>query len=809
MFKNMKLGTKLVFAFLIMAGLVGVVGYSSFLELQKVLGPLTNDIPQGLRDVERTSHLDSLAQKIQDYDQVLFESAREYARKGDRQYKYRYTSFEPRLSAAIREAIEKGDEEDKRIFEGLQQAKRAFVELQVQAIAAMDQGDQVRAAQILENPDYFNAMKEYSRGLERYIDRRGQEYGESLKLTSSRLDTMIASTHALVENAIRRLLMLSTLAALLAVGLGLFVSRSILSPLRALKDGAEIIGKGDLNHSVDEGRGDEIGLLARDFNEMTRKLKESYTGLEDKVRDKTRELARKVEEIEEQNKILEMSKSAMLNVLEDLELAKSEIEEERAKDEAILASIGDAMMAVDADGRIIKVNKQAEVMLGLSAYSMIGRPYHEIVVNEDDHEKRVPLEQSPVKLSLTRGKKVVATAYYVRQDGTRFPAAITVSPILRDGRAMGAIKIFRDISKEKEVDRMKTEFISLASHELRTPLTVIREGVSLVVDEILGPTTGDQRSFLSMVLTDIDRLGRIINNLLDVSKIEAGKMDLRRTFISLTAVAEDVAKAFEAMARNKKLEIRTKWPQKPVELYLDRDKMVQVFTNLVGNAMKFTEKGYIEIGIDEGESGVTCWVRDTGRGISPEDMDKVFKKFQQFGGQTKGGEKGTGLGLTIAKGIVEMHHGAITVESEPGRGTRFSFHLPRETPQKLFQDQLTRELREAMSERENLCIAAFTLKGLTGKKHAAGLTLLEEAVRAALRVSADQILRDDHAVKAVLTGFESGRLEKLIDGIRESFRKKVGESALCGETSEVEVRFAEYPEDGSTGEELISYLDAA
>jgi PAS domain S-box-containing protein len=510
-----------------------------------------------------------------------------------------------------------------------------------------------------------------------------------------------------------------------------------------------------------------------------------------------------------------MSKAAMLNVLEDLEHAKSEVDEERAKDEAILASIGDGMIATDPQGKIIKANKQAEVMLGVKAADMLGKTFSVVMAHEDEDGNAVPPEQSPIPLSLARGKKVLAIAYFVRKDGTRFPAAITVSPIVRENKIMGAIEIFRDISKEKEIDRMKTEFISLASHELRTPLTVIREGVSLVIDEILGPTTAEQKSFLSMALKDIDRLGRIINNLLDVSKIEAGKMEMKRVHVNLSDIAAGVAEAFAQHAKSKKLELKTRFPKKPVEMYVDKDKIVQVFTNLVGNAMKFTEQGSVEISIEDGEDMIICSVRDTGRGISEQDMERVFRKFQQFGGAASSGEKGTGLGLSIAKGIVEMHHGRIGVESIPGQGTRFFFSLPKDTPQKLFQDQLTRELRAAMNERSALCVVSFTLRDLrfgesagSAREKTAG-ALLEDVIRAVTHSQADQVLREGESVFAVFSGADKKEIEKIASKIRTEFASALENAGKKGAKAGLDFRIANYPEDGATGEELLSLLSAA
>jgi two-component system, OmpR family, phosphate regulon sensor histidine kinase PhoR len=245
------------------------------------------------------------------------------------------------------------------------------------------------------------------------------------------------------------------------------------------------------------------------------------------------------------------------------------------------------------------------------------------------------------------------------------------------GKKIGTTILLRDITQEKELDRLKTEFISTVSHELRTPLTTIRETVSQVLDGILGTTTDQQREFLSICLDDIDRLTRIINDLLDISKIEARKIQLKPQMIDLVAVVKNVSMIFQTRFREKALEIKTSFNRENISVYADKDKIIQVLTNLVGNSLKFTEKGYVQISVDDKEGFVECSVFDTGRGISEEDLPKVFSKFQQFGRVDGPGERGTGLGLSIAKGIIEMHHGKFSVESNLNEWTKFSFTLPK------------------------------------------------------------------------------------------------------------------------------------
>ncbi len=230
----------------------------------------------------------------------------------------------------------------------------------------------------------------------------------------------------------------------------------------------------------------------------------------------------------------------------------------------------------------------------------------------------------------------------------------------------------------KKLDELKSEFVSMVSHELRTPLAIIKGSVEQLLAETPQDAGGDARELLEMALRSIHRLQNMINNLLDLSKIEAGRMELQKESCDLTALAGEVCRGFEGPAAKKGIAVRTRFSSSPIEACVDRDKIIQVFMNLVGNALKFVEKGSVEVRIDDGEETVVCAVADTGPGISQYDMDRVFKKFQQLGRRAGfGGSKGTGLGLSISKGLVELHGGRIWLESSLGKGTTFYFTLPK------------------------------------------------------------------------------------------------------------------------------------
>lgn len=798
MFKNIKISIRLMAGFLSVACLVALVSIVAYVELNKVLTPLTRDIPKGLREIEVTSHLDGLAQKIRYLDQVLTDSARNYAFTEDRKWKYRYQIMEPQLENNIKEAIKRGGAWDKEIFSDLHKAKMGFVEMENRAIQAVDASTAREAVRILESPDYWKFKEEYKKGLESYVEMRGKKSGESLEVTSTKVNQIVEQTHELVQESLRFLMMIGIFALILATILGLLVSNSILQPITALQRGAQIIGKGDLHYRIGIDARDEIGQLAVAFNEMTGKLKESYSGLEQKVQEKTRELAQKVEEIQK--------------VLNDLEIAKGNIEQEKVRYEALLASIGDGMIATDQKGHIMIMNHQAELMLGWNADEIHGRPVAELSPCLDEKGHAFPPDKIPTAIALNTGRKVSATAYYLRKDKSRFPVSITVSPIVLDNSLIGAIEIFRDITKEKEVDRMKTEFISTVSHELRTPLTVIREGVSLVLDEMLGTVTKEQRTFLSLSLEDIDRLRRIIDNLLDISRIEAGRLEIKLDRIDMVEVVKGIQALFAQKVKDRGLSLKTRFSSPSIEMYADRDKIIQVFTNLLGNALKFTDRGFIEISAEDRGDYVQCAVTDTGIGMAPEALPRVFGKFEQFHREAGTGEKGTGLGLSIAKGIVELHKGQISVESKLGEGTTFSFTLPKFKAQDLLKDYVLKNLKEAARQGDSFSVLVIRIgqaENLTTRlgheKMRQLLTNLEKSIKKGLRGQADTLIRDAESFSLIIPHCIKTEALQFAEKIQHSFHDSLAKEKL-NESIPLACRITTYPEDGSTADLLFEKI---
>jgi len=245
-----------------------------------------------------------------------------------------------------------------------------------------------------------------------------------------------------------------------------------------------------------------------------------------------------------------------------------------------------------------------------------------------------------------------------------------------------AIKyLYKELDKKNKelqtLDKLKTDFINIASHELRTPLTIIREGISQVLDGIHGQITPEQREFLSICLEDVDRLKRVVSDILDISKIEAGRFKLIKEQVDIVSLAKVVIASFYPKVKSMGLEMRENFCKQAAIAYVDKDSIIRVFINLISNALKFTDKGYIEISVRDKPTDIECSISDTGRGISEEDIPQVFGKFEQFGNTEMAKEKGTGLGLSIAKSIIELHQGDIWVKSILNKGTKFTFTLPK------------------------------------------------------------------------------------------------------------------------------------
>lgn len=377
-----------------------------------------------------------------------------------------------------------------------------------------------------------------------------------------------------------------------------------------------------------------------------------------------------------------------------------------------------------------------------------------------------------------------------------------------------AIKLlYKELEKKterlQELDQLKSEFVSTVSHELRTPLSITKEGINLVIDGIPGKINEKQAKILGTARDNVDRLARIINSLLDISKIEAGKIEIKRSLTNMTSLINQIASSFESRTKDKGLKLRVNLPKNEINVYIDADRINQVFTNLIENAVKFTKEGHIEVSVKESEDQVECAVTDTGAGISKGDIPKVFGRFQQFGRTAGAGEKGTGLGLAIAKAIIETHRGKIWVESELHKGTKFIFTLPKYTTETLFREYVNNGIKAATKNNTKMSLIVVSVADfdrlrevLTKEKAETILRGMEVALENSLRRSGDVVAKDTGEIIVLLADCDrenclsvEGRLEHALSGYLASQK--------LDKVIKLRFGYATYPDEAKTDEELI------
>jgi signal transduction histidine kinase len=268
---------------------------------------------------------------------------------------------------------------------------------------------------------------------------------------------------------------------------------------------------------------------------------------------------------------------------------------------------------------------------------------------------------------------------YVRRDGTAFPVEIVMSPLVVEGAVMGAVQSFRDVSERLEMDEIKRQFVSVVSHELRTPLTSIQGSLQMLNSGILGPMSTDQQELVTMAVANSARLGQLVNDILDLERLDAGRMPLEPVPVSAMSIARDAIGGITgaAAAAGIRLVLDPAPDGSVVDITVDPHRMIQVLTNLLGNAIKFSERGAtVSVTVASSDHKVSITVTDHGRGIPEDQLDSVFDRFGQVdvGDARRGG--GTGLGLAIAREIVERSGGTIAVQSSIGVGSAFTVTFP-------------------------------------------------------------------------------------------------------------------------------------
>ena len=376
--------------------------------------------------------------------------------------------------------------------------------------------------------------------------------------------------------------------------------------------------------------------------------------------------------------------SQLGSALENAQLY-DEVNKEKAYIENLVDNAGDAIISTDVEDRILTWNHGAEVIFGYSKEETVGQSLTILLPSHRAGE----LEEIRDKVRIT-GVIRNLEVRRIRKDGIIIEASLAVSPIRdKDDNVIGFLHLARDVTEKKryeqrlkELDKMKSAFVSNVSHELRTPLTAIKASADNMLDRLIGDLNAKQVGYLTRIKSNSDRLARLINDLLDLSTIEAGKIDLRPANIPLVTLVKEAAESLRPVAAEKLINLTVMSADPGVIAWADRDKVIQVLMNLIGNALKFTPtRGEVTVAVAKNSAAwMQISVTDTGPGIPAEEVNKVFGRFYQIGQAGTQKTQGTGLGLAISKALVEMHGGKIWVESEAGKGSTFSFTLPAEQP---------------------------------------------------------------------------------------------------------------------------------
>ena len=452
-----------------------------------------------------------------------------------------------------------------------------------------------------------------------------------------------------MQSAMMRQLILIAIIFIFSVASVYFLVNKVSQPLNKLAEYAKKLASHDFSSDIEIESHDEIGLLADTMKSMATDLHEVFDRYEQAINDAIVEL---------QNTLAYLT--------------------------AVIDNMADGLLVTDTDGVITHVNPALSYMFALRETDFIGKNCKDLFGDafaelfEKSREYSDKIYTSEIDLAHNRVGKAVATG-------------IHKDTFMTDDKGIGSVILIRDITSEKEVDRMKTDFISTVSHELRTPLTSIRGFTEIIkkkLDEDIFPQLSSNTNQkivksvsrvgenLGIIISEGERLTALINDVLDISKLDAGKVEWKTDKIQLSDIIERAIDATSSLFEHKNLAFIKNIEEGLPEVIGDKDRLMQVVINLLSNAVKFTNQGSVICRAERNDDTIIVSVTDTGIGIADADKERVFEKFRQAGDTLTDKPTGTGLGLSICRQIIEFHGGKIWVESEPGIGSNFSFALP-------------------------------------------------------------------------------------------------------------------------------------
>jgi len=422
--------------------------------------------------------------------------------------------------------------------------------------------------------------------------------------------------------------------SVIAVFLSFFISvrftRSILRPAEKLTQSVRRISEGQLNQKIDINTDDEIGELGREFNKMTERLR-TYE---------------------------------QMNI--------HQLIAEKKKSETIVESIVDPVIVTDRQGYLILMNQAAATVFDVHGSDWQSKPLREVIGNQSWVEM---LELNGVQKYEKENRDSLFA--FVRNNVTMYFRPRQAQIIDEQGNIQGVVTLLQDVTRFKDLDRMKSEFIATVSHELRTPLTSLSMGIDILSQGVVGAVNKRQRELLIAAKDDSERLRKLVKGLLDLSKLESGKYEMKKEFVDFRRLVAEAVQPLRLPFEEKQIQLEFDVPERLPAVFADSHQLIWVVTNLLSNALRFTDQGgSVRLTAKEEKDRILVTVSDTGHGISPEHRETVFDKFVQVKSPTDTTPGSVGLGLAIAREVVEAHGGRIWLESTVGMGSTFFFSLP-------------------------------------------------------------------------------------------------------------------------------------
>ncbi len=376
-------------------------------------------------------------------------------------------------------------------------------------------------------------------------------------------------------------------------------------------------------------------------------------------------------ELENKEEELRKIRMAFLNILEDTEEAKMQAIEEKNKTLAVIQNFTDGLLVLSEDNKIEIISPLVEGFLKQAEDEILGKDIFKLSLEKADLK---PLTEV---LKKRKNKEIKSIFRKEIRLGEELFLEITVSHF-RSGEKKGSLVILHDVSRDKLVERMKTEFVSISAHQLRTPLSAVKWTLRMILDGDVGEINGEQRDLLEKTYQSNERMIALINDLLNVTRIEEGRFLYRPELMQIEDIVDQVVSDSKETADIKKIKIKTERPKELLPLVMiDKEKMIIAIQNLLENSLKYTpEKGAVVISLEKKDKEVIFKITDSGVGIPKDQQSRIFSKFFRGSNVIKMETEGSGLGLYTTKNIIELHEGKIWFESEEGKGSTFYFSVP-------------------------------------------------------------------------------------------------------------------------------------